>query len=194
MNWPPRVSLPNAKTRSCSVRPVPVRAISLRPWAAPRSSGAIVSSTAKRAPYLAALTRVPLLIIDDLRMRKLPYTAAEDLLELTMRRTRVVRIFPNSASCLRLIRALCAETHEAWLEDHCYLNLLVQRRVDVGRLRPVQTSASLPGGNGRRGCTVEMIAQVAPLCITMSSSNPWRCSSSRGLRPASRVDSLMSSG
>ena len=37
------------------------------------------------------------------------------------RRTRVVRIFPNPASCLRLIRALCAETHEAWLEDHRYL-------------------------------------------------------------------------
>jgi putative transposase len=29
------------------------------------------------------------------------------------RRTRVVRIFPNGASCLRLIRALAAETHEA---------------------------------------------------------------------------------
>ncbi|MEJ2033459.1 MAG: transposase, partial [Deltaproteobacteria bacterium] len=32
------------------------------------------------------------------------------------RRTRVVRIFPNSASCIRLIRALCVETHEGWLE------------------------------------------------------------------------------
>ena len=28
--------------------------------------------------------------------------------------TRVVRIFPNPASCLRLVRALCAETHETW--------------------------------------------------------------------------------
>ena len=28
------------------------------------------------------------------------------------RRTRVVRIFPNEASCLQLIRALAAETHE----------------------------------------------------------------------------------
>ena len=36
--------------------------------------------------YLAELTRVPLLIIDDLGMRKLPHTAAEDLLELIMRR------------------------------------------------------------------------------------------------------------
>ena len=39
------------------------------------------------------------------------------------RRTRVVRIFPNPASCLRLIPALCAETHEGWLEDHRYLNM-----------------------------------------------------------------------
>lgn len=28
------------------------------------------------------------------------------------RRTLVVRIFPNTASCLRLVRALAAETHE----------------------------------------------------------------------------------
>ena len=39
-----------------------------------------------RKDYLAELTRVPLLIIDDLGMRKLPHTAAEDLLELVMRR------------------------------------------------------------------------------------------------------------
>ena len=39
------------------------------------------------------------------------------------RRTRVVRIFPNPASCLQLVRALCAETHETWLEDHRYLNM-----------------------------------------------------------------------
>ena len=34
----------------------------------------------------AAMAKVPLLIIDDLGMRKLPHTAAEDLLELIMRR------------------------------------------------------------------------------------------------------------
>ena len=39
-----------------------------------------------RKAYLAELTAVPLLIIDDLGMRKLPHTAAEDLLELIMRR------------------------------------------------------------------------------------------------------------
>ena len=39
-----------------------------------------------RKAYLQDLASVPLLIIDDLGMRKLPHTAAEDLLELVMRR------------------------------------------------------------------------------------------------------------
>jgi len=39
------------------------------------------------------------------------------------RRTLVVRIFPNSASCLRLTRALAVETHEGWLEATRYLNM-----------------------------------------------------------------------
>lgn len=39
-----------------------------------------------RKQYLAQLTTVPLLLIDDLAMRKLPHTAAEDLLEIVMRR------------------------------------------------------------------------------------------------------------
>jgi len=39
------------------------------------------------------------------------------------RRTHVVRIFPNAESCLRLVRALAAETHENWLEGTRYLNM-----------------------------------------------------------------------
>jgi DNA replication protein DnaC len=35
---------------------------------------------------MESLAAVPLLIIDDLGMRKLPLTAAEDLLEIVMRR------------------------------------------------------------------------------------------------------------
>ena len=60
----------------------------------------------------------------------------ERLNEEIKRRTRVVRIFPNSASCLRLVRALCAETHEGWLEDHRYLNMefLKEQKKDVARL------------------------------------------------------------
>ena len=40
----------------------------------------------RRKQYLADMAAVPLLIVDDLGMRKLPQTAAEDLLELVMRR------------------------------------------------------------------------------------------------------------
>jgi DNA replication protein DnaC len=39
-----------------------------------------------RKDFFAELSTVPLLIIDDLGMRKLPHTAAEDLLEVIMRR------------------------------------------------------------------------------------------------------------
>jgi DNA replication protein DnaC len=39
-----------------------------------------------RREFFADLATVPLLILDDLGMRKLPHTAAEDLLELIMRR------------------------------------------------------------------------------------------------------------
>jgi putative transposase len=39
------------------------------------------------------------------------------------RRTHVVRIFPNEASCLRLVRALAVEMHENWLEQSRYLNM-----------------------------------------------------------------------
>jgi len=47
----------------------------------------------------------------------------ERLNEEIRRRTRVVRIFPNEESCLRLIRALAVETHENWIEAHRYLDM-----------------------------------------------------------------------
>ena len=59
----------------------------------------------------------------------------ERLNEELRRRTRVVRIFPNAASCLRLVRALCAETHEAWLEDNRYLNMDLLREHRKEQLR-----------------------------------------------------------
>jgi putative transposase len=39
------------------------------------------------------------------------------------RRTHVVRIFPNTESCLRLVRALAVGTYENWLEGTRYLNM-----------------------------------------------------------------------
>ena len=52
------------------------------------------------------------------------------------RRTRVVRIFPNAESCLRLIRALAVETHENWLEAIRYLNMahLADKKKDAMRM------------------------------------------------------------
>jgi putative transposase len=47
----------------------------------------------------------------------------ERLNEEIKRRTLVVRIFPNTAACLRLIRALAVEMHENWIEATKYLNM-----------------------------------------------------------------------
>ena len=59
----------------------------------------------------------------------------ERLNEELRRRTRVVRIFPNAASGLRLTRALCVETHEWWLEDKRYLNMDMLWEVRKDQLR-----------------------------------------------------------
>src|SRR6516225_5630041 len=47
----------------------------------------------------------------------------ERLNQKLKRRTHVVRIFPNTESCLRLVRALAVEMHENWLEATRYLNM-----------------------------------------------------------------------
>ena len=59
----------------------------------------------------------------------------ERLNEEIKRRTHVVRIFPNDASCLRLVRALAVETHENWIEGTRYLNmdLLVEHKKQLLR-------------------------------------------------------------
>lgn len=46
----------------------------------------LATALGERAALIAKLTDVPLLIVDDLGMRKLPTSAAEDLLEVIMRR------------------------------------------------------------------------------------------------------------
>lgn len=47
----------------------------------------------------------------------------ERLHEEIRRRTRVVRIFPNQNSCLRLTSALAAEQHDLWVSGKRYLNM-----------------------------------------------------------------------
>jgi transposase-like protein len=49
------------------------------------------------------------------------------------RRTRVVRIFPNSEACLRLVTALCVEQSEEWLAGRVYLDM---SKLDAADDRP----------------------------------------------------------
>jgi len=39
------------------------------------------------------------------------------------RRTRVVRIFPNEQSCLRLVSAMCVETSDEWMTNRRFLGM-----------------------------------------------------------------------
>lgn len=45
------------------------------------------------------------------------------LCEEIKRHTRVVRIFPNPAACLRLVTALCVEQSEGWVSGRRYLEM-----------------------------------------------------------------------
>ena len=60
------------------------------------------------------------------------------------RRTRVVRIFPNSAACLRLVTALCVEQSEEWLSGRRYLDmsLLDPKATEQGEEQEVITKAA----------------------------------------------------
>lgn len=61
----------------------------------------------------------------------------ERLNEEIKRRTNVVRIFPNTESCLRLVLALAVETHENWIEATRYLNMDLLREQKKEQLRTV---------------------------------------------------------
>ena len=52
-------------------------------------------------------------------IRKPAYIVASEI----KRRTRVAPIFLNTASCLRLVFALLAESDEEWLKEKIYLNM-----------------------------------------------------------------------
>jgi putative transposase len=64
----------------------------------------------------------------------------ERLMEEIKRRTNVVRIFPNTDSCLRLIRALAVEMHENWIEAVRYLNMEYLREHKKEALRKFQAA------------------------------------------------------
>lgn len=57
------------------------------------------------------------------------------------RRTLVVRIFPNEAACLRLVRALAVETHEDWIEATRYVNMELLKEQKKERMRQIEPAA-----------------------------------------------------
>jgi len=63
---------------------------------------------------MAELATVPLLIIDDFGMRKLPMTAAEDLLEIIMRRY-------ERASTLLTSNRLCGAPHKRFNAESTFM-------------------------------------------------------------------------
>ena len=68
----------------------------------------------KKKEYMESLAAVPLLIIDDLGMRKLPLTAAEDLLEIVMRRY-------ERASTLLTSNRLCGAPHKRFNAESIFM-------------------------------------------------------------------------
>lgn len=58
-----------------------------------------------------------------LRIRLRTTNGLERINREIKRRTRVASIFPNTASCLRLVSALLAEQDEEWMMSKIYLNL-----------------------------------------------------------------------
>ncbi len=75
----------------------------------------------------------------------LPRKADDDYLRelrwLYERRTPIVRIFPDTESCLRLIHSLSLERHEEWLESHRYLNMMHLKEHKKAELHRLEEAA-----------------------------------------------------
>ena len=58
------------------------------------------------------------------RLRLTSTNMLENVMRRLKKRSRVVGVFPNRASCDRLIGAILLELHEQWqVEDHCWINM-----------------------------------------------------------------------
>ena len=74
------------------------------------------------------------------RIRLRTTNSLERLNEEIRRRTRVVRIFPNRASCLRLVASICLEKSEEWETGHRYLTMeMMEKDDDDQQKSPVAT-------------------------------------------------------
>ena len=104
-----------------------------------------------------------------LRMRST--NMLERLNEEIKRRTKVVRIFPDARSCLRLVRALCAEIHERWMEGGCRSLCNGLRR----RVRAVSCMRALPQipDPDLSGCEPRAFRNQ-PLCLAVFSQSNSR--------------------
>ena len=77
------------------------------------------------------------------RKRLRTTNSLERLHQEIKRRSRVVRIFPNPASCLRLVSALMMEQSEEWLTGHRYLTMKnhsedMPLAVELGQTAPLE--------------------------------------------------------
>jgi len=96
-----------------------------------------------RKEYLESLTEVPLLILDDFGMRKLPLTAAEELLEIIMRR------YERASTLLTSNRPV--EDRGKLLGDAAATSAMLDRLLHHGHLlkcgpKSWRTKTGLPGG------------------------------------------------
>lgn len=65
----------------------------------------------------------------------------ERINEEIRRRTRVIRIFPNKASCIRLVRALAVEMDENWIEAIRYIDMDLLKEHKKEALRKLEPAA-----------------------------------------------------
>jgi DNA replication protein DnaC len=101
-----------------------------------------------RKQQMEVFSTVPLLIVDDLGMRKLPATAAEDLLEIVMRR------YERTSTLVTSNRPV-----EDWgklLGDTAAVTAMLDRLLHHGHIlkcgpRSWRTKAQFPGGEERNG-------------------------------------------
>ncbi|MCK1626796.1 transposase [Bradyrhizobium sp. 160] len=94
-------------------------------------------------------------------------------------RTYVVRILPNAQSCLRPVRALAAERHEACFEEHRYLNMDLLKEYKKGGITP--------GGLLRppRGCAPPFRRSRSPAALLGEASDGG---SEETAQPGSMID------
>jgi putative transposase len=90
----------------------------------------ITDTFAERAPKAVAVLEAGfddatavLALPDPYRRRLRTTNSVERLNEEIRRRERVIRIFPNRASVVRLLGALLLEQHEQWTTGHHYLDM-----------------------------------------------------------------------